>query len=169
MAYEKSLQQRMEEIGDPVEMLRNSQTGPYVFPIPPEFSNWRDEQESWRKTAVLFDQSFHMPDLYVEGPDTVRLLSDLGVNTFKNFRRNIAKQFIAVNYDGYVIGDASLRTTRSTLLVGLLPAIGSNFMLEGASMTSKSSATRGASSIPSHAKHIASRCKARTHGRFSKR
>ena len=68
MAYEKSLQQRMEEIGDPVEMLRNSQTGPYVFPLPPEFSNWRDEQESSRKTAVLFDQSFHMPDLYVEDP-----------------------------------------------------------------------------------------------------
>jgi glycine cleavage system aminomethyltransferase T len=44
----------------------------------------------------------------VEGPDTVRLLSDLGINTFKNFRRNIAKQFIAVNYDGYLIGDAIL-------------------------------------------------------------
>lgn len=103
-----SLQEKIQNIGNPVEMLRNSQTGPYVFPIPAEFSNWRDEQESWRKTAVLFDQSYHMPDLYVEGPDTLRLLTDLGVNTFKNFRRNTAKQFIAVNYDGYVIGDAIL-------------------------------------------------------------
>lgn len=105
---QKSLQTKMEEAGNPVDMLRNSQTGPYVFPIPPEFSNWRDEQESWRKTAVLFDQSFHMPDVYIEGPDTHRLLSDLGVNTFKNFRKNLAKQFVAVNYDGYVIGDAVL-------------------------------------------------------------
>ncbi len=106
MSAKESLQQKMDKIGNPVEMLRNSQAGPYVFPVAPEFSNWRDEQESWWKTAVLFDQSFHMPDLYVEGPDTLRLLSDLGVNSFKNWRRDIAKQFIAVNHDGYVIGDA---------------------------------------------------------------
>ena len=42
---EESLQQKMEAAGNPVEMLRNSQVGPYVFPIPAEFSNWRDEQE----------------------------------------------------------------------------------------------------------------------------
>lgn len=105
---QESLQQKLERAGNPAEMLRNSQTGPYVFPIAPEFSNWRDEQESWRKTAVLFDQSYHMPDLYIEGTDTVRLLSDLGVNSFRNWRRNMAKQFVAVNYDGYVIGDAIL-------------------------------------------------------------
>jgi vanillate/3-O-methylgallate O-demethylase len=102
----ETLQQKLENAASPVEMLRHSQTGPYVFPIAPEFSNWRDEQESWRNTAVLFDQSYHMPDLYVEGPDTIRLLSDLGVNSFKNWRRDLAKQFVAVNHDGYVIGDA---------------------------------------------------------------
>ena len=26
-----------------------------------------------------------MTDLYVEGPDAIRLLSDLGVNSFENF------------------------------------------------------------------------------------
>lgn len=98
----------MQDIGNPVEMLMNSQVGPYVFPIPDEFSNWRDEQESWRKTAVLFDQSYHMLDLYLKEPDTFRLLSNLGVNSFKSFRRNLAKQFVAVNYDGFVNGDAIL-------------------------------------------------------------
>jgi vanillate/3-O-methylgallate O-demethylase len=49
-----------------------------------------------------------MTDLYVEGPDALRLLSDLGVNSFKNFRVNQAKQFIACNHDGYVIGDVIL-------------------------------------------------------------
>jgi glycine cleavage system aminomethyltransferase T len=106
MIQAASLEQKLRGFRNPVDMLRNSQSGPYVFPIQPEFSNWRDEQESWQKTAVLFDQSFHMPDLYVRGPDTVRLLSDLGVNTFKNFRKDVAKQFVAVNHDGYVIGDA---------------------------------------------------------------
>src|SRR5207244_9155746 len=56
----------------------------------------------------LFNQSYHMTDMYVEGPDALKLLSDLGVNTFKNFGPNKAKQFVACNYDGYVIGDVIL-------------------------------------------------------------
>ncbi|MDE3177130.1 MAG: aminomethyltransferase family protein [Pseudomonadota bacterium] len=104
----QSLEQRIKAYGNPVDMLRNSQVGPYVFPIPSEFSNWRDEQEAWRKTAILFDQSYHMTDLYLEGPDVVRLLSELGVNSFKGFRRDKAKQFVACNHDGYVIGDGVL-------------------------------------------------------------
>src|SRR6185503_917160 len=33
----------------PVDLARNSQIGPYVYPaVPPEFSNWRDEQVAWR-------------------------------------------------------------------------------------------------------------------------
>ena len=105
---DETLEQKIQRIGNPVDMLRNSQVGAYVFPIPGEFSNWRDEQEAWRKSAVLFDQSYHMTDLYVEGPNVVRLLSDRGVNSFKGFGRNKAKQFVPCNYDGYVIGDAVL-------------------------------------------------------------
>ena len=51
-----------------------------------EFTNWRDEQRAWRETCALFDQSHHMTDLYVEGPDALKLFSDLGVNSFKNFQ-----------------------------------------------------------------------------------
>lgn len=104
----KSLEDKIREIGNPVDMLRNAQLGPYVFPIRSEFTNWRDEQESWRNTAVFFDQSFHMTDHYMEGPDVKRLLSDVGVNTFDNFSRNKAKQIVVCNYDGYVIGDSIL-------------------------------------------------------------
>ena len=104
----QTLEQKIQGIGNPVDMLRNSQVGAYVFPIPSEFTNWRDEQEAWHKTAVLFNLSYHMTDIYFEGPDVYRLLSDLGVNSFKNFSPNKAKQFVACNYDGYVIGDAIL-------------------------------------------------------------
>ena len=94
---------------NPVDLLRNSQIGPYAFPVVRyEFTNWRDEQRSWRDTCALFDQSHHMTDLYVEGPDALKLFSDLGVNSFKNFKVNQAKQFVACNPDGYVIGDAIL-------------------------------------------------------------
>jgi vanillate/3-O-methylgallate O-demethylase len=89
--------------------LRDSQIGPYVYPmVPSEFSNWRDEQRAWRETCALFDQSHHMTDLTIEGTDVIRLLSALGVNSFATFQVNKAKQFVACNPDGYVIGDAIL-------------------------------------------------------------
>jgi len=92
-----------------VQLLRNSSIGPYVYPVvPPEYTNWRDEQGAWQKHCILFNQSYHMTDMYVEGPDALRLLSDLGVNTFKNFGPNKAKQFVACNPEGYVIGDVIL-------------------------------------------------------------
>ena len=94
---------------NPVELLRNSQIGPYAFPVVrSEFTNWRDEQQSWRQSCALFDQSHHMTDLYVEGPDALKVFSNLGVNSFKTFRVNQAKQFVACNQDGFVIGDAIL-------------------------------------------------------------
>jgi len=105
----QSLEDVLQNAGSPVQLLRNSQIGPYAFPVvPSEYTNWRDEQRSWRETCALFDQSHHMTDLYVEGPDAVKLFSDLGINSFKTFKVNQAKQFVACTHDGYVIGDAIL-------------------------------------------------------------
>ena len=105
----KSLEDLIQAVGNPVKLLRNSQTGPYVYPVvPPEYSNWRDEQRAWQQTCVLYNQSYHMTDMYVEGPDALKLLSDLGVNSFQGFVPDKAKQFVACNYDGYVIGDVVL-------------------------------------------------------------
>ncbi len=107
MAHQ-NLEEKLQSWKNPVEMLRNAQTGPYIFPIKPEFSNWADEQEAWFKSAVLFDLSKHMTDIYFEGPDLSRLLSHLAVNSFKNFGVNRAKQIVCCNPEGYVIGDAIL-------------------------------------------------------------
>ena len=105
----KSLEDLVREAGNPVQLLRNSQTGPYVYPVvPAEFSNWRDEQIAWQQACVLYNQSYHMTDMYVQGPDALKLLSGLGVNSFRGFEPDRAKQFVACNYDGYVIGDVIL-------------------------------------------------------------
>jgi glycine cleavage system aminomethyltransferase T len=104
----RTLAEKVRAAGDPVAMLRNAPVGAYVYPMPSEVSNWRDEQHAWRETAVLFDQSFHMTDVYFEGPDVLRLLSETGVNRFEGFGPDRAKQFVACSPDGYVIGDAIL-------------------------------------------------------------
>lgn len=117
----QTLEELLSAAGDPVRLVRNSHLGAFVYPqVPSEFTNWRDEQRSWRDSCALFDQSHHMTDLHIEGPDVTKLLSALGINTFANFSVNKAKQFVACNYDGYVIGDGVLFCTKenSVILVG---------------------------------------------------
>ena len=102
----KSLEEAIQKAGSPVKLLWESKTPPAVVPrVVQEFTNWRDEQMAWRRTAVLFDQSHHMADLNISGPDALKLISKLAVNSVANFPVDMAKQFVAVNHDGYVIGD----------------------------------------------------------------
>ena len=76
---------------------------------PSEFSNWRDEQAAWRKTCVLFDQSHHMVDLYIEGPGRDEAAVRTSRSTAStNFPVNRAKQFVPCSYSGHVIGDGIL-------------------------------------------------------------
>jgi vanillate/3-O-methylgallate O-demethylase len=105
----QNLESLLQTVKSPVEMLRNSKIGAYVYPVvAPEFSNWRDEQRAWRESAVLFDQSHHMVDIYIEGPDALKMLSHLAINSFAKFPVNRAKQFVPCSYDGFVIGDGIL-------------------------------------------------------------
>jgi vanillate/3-O-methylgallate O-demethylase len=109
----------------PVDLLRNSQIGAYVYPVvPSEYSNWRDEQRAWRETCVLFDQSHHMANVYMEGPDAVKLASYLGFNSFAKFPVDRAKQLAPCSYDGYVIGDGILfhLEPNKLVFVGRAPA-----------------------------------------------
>jgi len=121
----KNLEDLLQAAGNSVNMLRNSQIGAYVYPVVPyEYSNWRDEQRAWRETAVLFDQSHHMVNLYVEGPEALKMLSYLGTNSYAKFPVNRAKQFAPCSYDGYVIGDGILFHLEENRLVfvGRAPA-----------------------------------------------
>src|SRR5207253_6107233 len=102
----KNLDELLKANGGPVNHLRNSQSGPNPYPVKqPEYTNWRDETRAWQQTAVLFNQSFHMNDLLVTGPDAAKLLSKLAYNSFKGFAVGKAKQFAPVSPEGYIIGD----------------------------------------------------------------
>lgn len=106
--HTETLEQKLSRLGNPARMLRAQNTGYYAFPMQPEFTNWRDEQRAWTTTAVLFDQSHHMWDVYFEGPDVKRLMPTIGLNSFQNFGANKAKQLIGCNEEGFVVGDAIL-------------------------------------------------------------
>jgi len=120
----KSLEDLLQSAGNPANMLRNSQIGAYVYPVvAPEFTNWRDEQRAWQETCVLYDQSHHMVDIYIEGPDALEMIKHLSFNTFKGFAINKAKQMIPCTPDGYVIGDGILfyLAENELLFVGRAP------------------------------------------------
>lgn len=112
MSQSQSLQDILDEIGGPdrmVERMRNLRPDAYYVPIvPAEVSNWRAEQRAWRETAVLFDQSHHMDTVTVRGSDALRLVSDTAINSPHNFAVGLAKQYVPVTQEGYVIGDGVL-------------------------------------------------------------
>ena len=122
----RSLEDVLGAAESPVALLRNSQAGPNVYPgVPAEFTNWREEQQAWQQTCVLFNQSYHMTDLAVEGPDALKLLSHLAVNSFDGFVPDKAKHFVPCTPDGYVIGDVILFALAENQynLVGRAPAL----------------------------------------------
>jgi len=122
----QSLNDLLQSVENPVQMLRNSQIGAYVYPVvPTEFSNWRAEQQAWRESAVLFDQSHHMAEITLTGPDALKLCSHATINSFTNFVPGRAKQMIPVSHDGFVIGDGILfyLAENELLFVGRAPTV----------------------------------------------
>lgn len=125
-----SLSKAIENAGGAVPLLRNSKVGMYVYPVvAAEFQNWRNEQAAWRNSCVLFDQSHHMDELHVQGPQATAFLAHHGINAFSNFDLNRAKHFVPVTPAGHVIGDQIIFRLREDeyLLVGRAPV--SNWLM----------------------------------------
>jgi vanillate/3-O-methylgallate O-demethylase len=120
-----SLQEVLNQAGNAVQHLRNSSMGTYIYPVvPAEFSNWRREQKAWRETAVLFDQTHHMVNLFLEGPDAIKVIERTAINSVANFPVNIAKQYVPTASNGAVIGDGILfrEAPEKFVYVGRAPA-----------------------------------------------
>jgi vanillate/3-O-methylgallate O-demethylase len=112
---QRSLQELMEQTPDLVEYFYNDTAAPHPMRysrldpwIPKEFTNWRDEQRSWRETAILLDQSHHMPELFLSGPDALALLQRVGLNSFASYGLDRGKQLVGCTPNGHLIGDCIL-------------------------------------------------------------
>jgi vanillate/3-O-methylgallate O-demethylase len=81
---------------------------PKVPVIPPEYDGWRAEQHAWEETVALLDLCHHMTDLFIEGPDAMRLLSYVSANNYEKFIVGQAKQFVCVTEEGLLIQDGIL-------------------------------------------------------------
>jgi vanillate/3-O-methylgallate O-demethylase len=102
----RNLEEVLAAAGNTVNLLRNSPLGAYVYPVvAPEFHNWRSEQWAWQHSAVLFDQTHHMVNLYLRGKDALKLLRDTAINSMKGFTVDKAKQYVPTTPYGHVIGD----------------------------------------------------------------
>jgi len=102
----RNLEDILQSVGGPVKLLRSSQIGPYMFPVnAPEHTNWRDEQRAWKEGVALLNLSYHMTDLYLRGPDALKVLQKVGLTKMVTFPVNRGKQLIAASPDGFLIGD----------------------------------------------------------------
>jgi len=105
----KNLTEAIAAAGSPVELLRNSQIGSYIYPVvPADFQNWIKEQRAWRETAVLYDQSHHMDNVFLKGSDAINLIRDTAINSVEVFPVDRAKQYVPTTASGHVIGDGIL-------------------------------------------------------------
>lgn len=104
-----SLENAIREAESPVDMLRRLEGGSFGFPVvPDEYTHWIEEQRAWSERCAFADQSHHMVDLWVEGPEALDVFADYGVNDFSSFEVGTAKQLVVCNPDGYFIGDGIL-------------------------------------------------------------
>ena len=104
-----TLQQGIDQAGSPVALLWKPDAAPWTPPVvDPEYVGWRAEQSAWSDAIALSDLSHHMSDLFIEGPDAVRLLADFSANDYEAFAIGQAKQFIPVTERGYIVTDGIL-------------------------------------------------------------
>ncbi|MFC6875394.1 hypothetical protein [Halobellus marinus] len=99
--------------------------------FPDEYTNWIEEQRAVQETCVLVDQSHHMISLHVEGPDALQLFSDLGVNSFENFKTGEppqAKHLVMCNHEGYQIRDTVLFYLDANKFVSVGSPVGNNWI-----------------------------------------
>jgi len=104
---EHSVESVIAAAGSPVAALRR-EPHPVMTFLPMEFTNWQHEVRLWRETAAFLDQSHHMVDLFLRGPDVLRLLSEHGVNDLSTLVPGSAKQYVVTAPDGNLIADAIL-------------------------------------------------------------
>lgn len=78
---------------------------------PPQFTDWVEEERSWKETCYIGNWSRATPTLRYTGPDVLRLFADCSVNTMNKFAIGQSKHIIHTNRDGKVVEEGILTRT----------------------------------------------------------
>lgn len=70
---------------------------------PHTYTNWREETLSWKKTCYLSTFLSAFPAMTISGPDAIRLISEVSVNSYRNFPIGSCKHMIVCSPKGNVI------------------------------------------------------------------
>ena len=125
-----SLQQGIDQAGSPIKLLWKPAFPAWKPPvIPDEFVGWREEQAASYDGVGFSDLSHHMRDLFIEGPDATRLLSEVSANNYESFAIDHAKQFVPVTEDGLIVQDGILLRESENRYVLSGPPASQNWVL----------------------------------------
>ncbi|MFF0501795.1 hypothetical protein ACFYU5_35775 [Nocardia aobensis] len=112
LAPTDSVQDALDKVGGPLPLLWKPGVPPVVVPrVPEEFVGWAEEQLAAEEGVALLEVSHHMNDLFIEGPDALRLLAAVSANDYEKFAVGQAKQLVTVSDEGWLIQDAILTRT----------------------------------------------------------
>lgn len=136
VAEHRSLEDKLVANGGVLSMMRSSDLGSVIFPgIPPEFTNWRDEQRAWKESVVMFEQSFHMTELHLRGADAKSFITAFATNKLSDLNPMRAKQLVMVDSSGHLISDCIVFCESDDFLRIVGPPTASNWLQYNASKT----------------------------------
>jgi vanillate/3-O-methylgallate O-demethylase len=113
-----------------IDAFRRSPGGYHIGWGGPEYTDWKDEQMSWKKTCYIGDWNF-LWTLLIEGPEALKLLKEISVNSFAKFDIEQAKHVVQCNEDGKVIAEGILmRLGEEKFVVQSTPAFYTGYKFE---------------------------------------
>ncbi|MEF8885175.1 MAG: glycine cleavage T C-terminal barrel domain-containing protein [Haloarculaceae archaeon] len=97
---------------------------------PSQYTNWIDEQLSWKETCYVGSWS-SFANLTLEGPDAIDLLADLSINSFADYPVGGGKHLVQCDENANVVAEGVLvREGEETFVVHGVPCYWSAHNLE---------------------------------------
>ena len=97
---------------------------------PSQYTNWIDEQLSWKETCYVGSWST-FANLELEGPDAIDLLADLSINSFADYPVGGGKHLVQCDEDANVVAEGVLvRGGDEEFVVHGVPCYWTAFTLE---------------------------------------
>jgi vanillate/3-O-methylgallate O-demethylase len=97
---------------------------------PAQYTNWIDEQLSWKETCYVGSWS-SFANLLLEGPEAIDLLADLSINSFADYPVGGGKHLVQCDEDANVVAEGVLvREGEERFVVHGVPAYWTAYNLE---------------------------------------